>query len=106
MTVLIATLIRLPYGTLGDVYTPVNIQFAGIYPTIVLLLVSRQGALNETVIFTFQDKSNPQERAPDVSNLDTIEFGDNPHVNSSFGETETAADATHNGSMISYRSQA
>ncbi len=26
--VLIATVIRLPFGTLGDVYTPVNVQFA------------------------------------------------------------------------------
>ncbi|KAK0499654.1 hypothetical protein EDD18DRAFT_1329813 [Armillaria luteobubalina] len=106
LTVLVASLIRLPYGTLGDVYTPVNIQFAGIYPAIVLLLVSRQGALNETVIFTSQDKSNPQERAQHVSNLDTIEFGDNPHANSSFGETETFGDATRNASMISHRSQA
>ncbi|KAK0491421.1 hypothetical protein IW261DRAFT_1437574 [Armillaria novae-zelandiae] len=105
LTVLVATLIRLPYGTLGDVYTPVNIQFAGIYPTIVLLLVSRQGALNETVIFTFQDKSNPQERAQAVSNLDTIEFGDNPRANSSFGETETFGDATRNASMVSRHSQ-
>ncbi|KAK0230369.1 hypothetical protein IW262DRAFT_1453287 [Armillaria fumosa] len=106
LTVLVTSLIRLPYGTLGDVYTPVNIQFAGIYPTIVLLLVSRQDALNETVIFTFQDKSNPQERAQDVSNLDTIEFGDNPRANSSFGETETFEDATRNASMVSHRSQA
>ncbi|PBK66936.1 hypothetical protein ARMSODRAFT_938665 [Armillaria solidipes] len=102
ITVLIATVIRLPFGTLGDVYTPVNVQFAGIYPTIVLILVSRQGELNESVMFTDQDKSNTQERAQDVSNLDTIEFGDNPHVNSSFGETQTFADVTHHESMVSH----
>ncbi|PBL02983.1 hypothetical protein ARMGADRAFT_1058229 [Armillaria gallica] len=101
--VLIATVIRLPFGTLGDVYTPVNVQFAGIYPAIVILLVTYRGELNETVLFT----SRGQNNAPaDVSNLDTIEFGGNPHVNSSFRETETAADVTHNGTMISHRSQA
>ncbi|KAF9258490.1 hypothetical protein L218DRAFT_799160, partial [Marasmius fiardii PR-910] len=36
---LVFTVIRLPFGTLGDLYTPVNIQIAGIYPLVVLLLV-------------------------------------------------------------------
>ncbi|KAK0243211.1 hypothetical protein EDD85DRAFT_761205 [Armillaria nabsnona] len=98
--VLIATVIRLPFGTLGDVYTPVNVQFAGIYPTIVILLVTYRGELNETILFASQGQSN----APaDVSNLDTIEFG-NPHVNSSSGETETFAGVAHNGSMVSHHS--
>ncbi|KAK0444380.1 hypothetical protein EV421DRAFT_2018673, partial [Armillaria borealis] len=93
--VLIATLIRLPDGTLGDVYTPVHVQFAGIYPAVVLLLVSHRGELNQTVVFTSQGQNN----ALNVSNLATIEFGNNPHVNSSSGETETFADVAHNGSM-------
>ncbi|KAK0461718.1 uncharacterized protein EV420DRAFT_1526815 [Desarmillaria tabescens] len=106
ITVLIATVIRLPFGTLGDVYTPVNVQFAGIYPTIVLL-VSHQGELNETAMFTFQsDKSNPPEQSPNVSNLDAIEFGGNPHLSSSFGKTETFADVRHSGSIASRSSQA
>ncbi|PBL02978.1 hypothetical protein ARMGADRAFT_955675 [Armillaria gallica] len=101
LVVLIATVIKLPDGTLGDVYTPVNVQFAGIYPAIVLLLVNRQGELNETVMFTSQGQNN----APvDVSNLDTIEFGNNPHINSSSGETEAFADVAHNGSIISHHS--
>ncbi|KAK0230367.1 hypothetical protein IW262DRAFT_397172 [Armillaria fumosa] len=103
LVVLIATLIRLPDGALGDVYTPVNVQFAGIYPAIVLLLINRQGELNETIIFTSQGQDN----APvDVSNLDTIEFGNNPHINSSSREAQTFAHVSHTGSTISYRSQA
>ncbi|KAJ7141386.1 hypothetical protein C8R44DRAFT_974912 [Mycena epipterygia] len=52
ITVLLSSLIRLPQGTLGDLYTPVNVQIAGAYPTIVLLLVSTQRSLNES---TFSD---------------------------------------------------
>ncbi|KAJ7105424.1 hypothetical protein C8R43DRAFT_1046827 [Mycena crocata] len=52
ITVLLASLIRLPHGTLGDLYTPVNVQIAGAYPTIVLLLVGRQRSLSEP---TFAD---------------------------------------------------
>ncbi len=119
--VLIATVIRLPFGTLGDVVyssqrpvrslcsltivlaSQIDHLNQGIYPAIVILLVTYRGELNETVLFT----SRGQNNAPaDVSNLDTIEFGGNPHVNSSFRETETTADVTHNGTMVSHRSQA
>ncbi|THU80954.1 hypothetical protein K435DRAFT_938502, partial [Dendrothele bispora CBS 962.96] len=40
ITVLVAILIPLKVGTLGDIYTPVNVQLAGMYPVAVLLLVS------------------------------------------------------------------
>ncbi|KAJ7723557.1 hypothetical protein B0H16DRAFT_339457 [Mycena metata] len=46
--VLLSSLIRLPQGTLGDLYTPVNVQIAGAYPTIVLLLVSTKRSLSES----------------------------------------------------------
>ncbi|KAF7376407.1 hypothetical protein MSAN_00056200 [Mycena sanguinolenta] len=45
---LAANFIRLPYGTLGDLYSPVNYQIAGAYTPIVLLLVSTQKSLSET----------------------------------------------------------
>ncbi|PSR77963.1 hypothetical protein PHLCEN_2v7621 [Hermanssonia centrifuga] len=45
---LFATFIRLPYGTLGDIYTPINVQIAGIYPTIVLVLVGLERSMNDT----------------------------------------------------------
>ncbi|KAF7350230.1 hypothetical protein MVEN_01326400 [Mycena venus] len=51
---LLAALIRLPYGTLGDLYSPINVQIAGAYPPIVILLVSAKRSLNET---TFSDSS-------------------------------------------------
>jgi len=46
---LFSSLIHLPQGTLNDLYTPINIQLAGVYPSIVLLLVSTQKSLNESV---------------------------------------------------------
>ncbi|TCD60802.1 hypothetical protein EIP91_009502 [Steccherinum ochraceum] len=49
ITVLVATVIRLPVGTFGDLYTPVNVQIAGIYPIIVLLLVNHERSLDRTV---------------------------------------------------------
>ncbi|KAF7315673.1 hypothetical protein MIND_00082900 [Mycena indigotica] len=51
---LAGSVIRLPQGTLGDLYMPVNVQIAGAYPSIVLLLVSRRNSLNES---TFIDSS-------------------------------------------------
>jgi len=67
-TVLVSSLIRLPFGTLGDLYTPVNIQFAGAYPTIVLLLVSLQRSLSGTTQFS-SVPSQPMEfeRSPHIS---------------------------------------
>ncbi|KAJ6543272.1 hypothetical protein DFH09DRAFT_1368040 [Mycena vulgaris] len=51
VTTMVAALIRLPAGgALGDLYTPVNIQIAGAYPPVVLLLLSMQNSLNETTI--------------------------------------------------------
>ncbi|KAJ7881412.1 hypothetical protein B0H13DRAFT_935198, partial [Mycena leptocephala] len=54
LTVLTASLIRLPQGTLGDLYTPVNVQIAGAYPCVVLLLVSTTKSLSES---SFTDDS-------------------------------------------------
>ncbi|KAJ7217756.1 hypothetical protein GGX14DRAFT_597785 [Mycena pura] len=44
----VSSVIRLPHGTLNDLYTPVNIQLAGAYPSIVLLLVGATKLLNES----------------------------------------------------------
>ncbi|KAF5388957.1 hypothetical protein D9757_005028 [Collybiopsis confluens] len=48
-TVLIATVIPVKLGTLGDLYTPVNVQLAGIYPVVVLLLITHDKSLDRTV---------------------------------------------------------
>ncbi|THU92709.1 hypothetical protein K435DRAFT_671666, partial [Dendrothele bispora CBS 962.96] len=54
---LICSLFRLPAGTVGDIYMPVNIQFAGLYPIIVLLFVNQQQYYQNTV-FTFTIPTN------------------------------------------------
>ncbi|KIK53789.1 hypothetical protein GYMLUDRAFT_250113 [Collybiopsis luxurians FD-317 M1] len=46
---LIFSVIPLKIGTVGDLYTPVNVQLAGIYPLVVLLLVTHNLTLDETV---------------------------------------------------------
>ncbi|KAJ7913401.1 hypothetical protein B0H13DRAFT_2005150, partial [Mycena leptocephala] len=61
LTVLIASLIRLPQGTLGDIYTPINVQNAGVYPPAVLLLVSMQRSLSETTFLNTFEGSTPSQ---------------------------------------------
>ncbi|KAF8210628.1 hypothetical protein K438DRAFT_2011956 [Mycena galopus ATCC 62051] len=57
---LASILIKLPYNTLGDLYTPVYFQMAGAYTPIVLLLVSMQKSLHETSFLgTILDDVNP-----------------------------------------------
>ncbi|KAK7005868.1 hypothetical protein R3P38DRAFT_3040069 [Favolaschia claudopus] len=48
LIVFISAFIRLPHGTVGDLYQPINTQIAGAYPTIVLLLVSTKKSLSES----------------------------------------------------------
>ncbi|KAJ7680706.1 hypothetical protein DFH06DRAFT_1315450 [Mycena polygramma] len=44
---------KLPTGnTLGDLYTPINVQLAGAYPAVVLLLVSSHGSLTSNIPFS------------------------------------------------------
>ncbi|KAJ7141446.1 hypothetical protein C8R44DRAFT_246963 [Mycena epipterygia] len=77
LTVLVASLIRLPQGTLGDLYTPINVQIAvsfysafpvvqsnslyaqGAYPLVVLLLVTMQRSLTETTFLNTFEGSAP-----------------------------------------------
>ncbi|EJD37081.1 hypothetical protein AURDEDRAFT_188167 [Auricularia subglabra TFB-10046 SS5] len=47
---IVAMTIRLPYGTLGDLYTPVNVQLAGMYPTLVILIVSLRMSVQESTM--------------------------------------------------------
>ncbi|KAJ7077298.1 hypothetical protein B0H15DRAFT_955169 [Mycena belliarum] len=59
LVVLVSTLIRLPHGTLGDIYTPIAVQIAGAYPSVVLLLVSMQRSLNDTTFLDTFEASTP-----------------------------------------------
>ncbi|KAF9069465.1 hypothetical protein BDP27DRAFT_1325395 [Rhodocollybia butyracea] len=45
--VIVASIIRLPGGTLGDLYTPVNLQLAGIYLLVVLIMVNKNLTLDK-----------------------------------------------------------
>ncbi|KAF7315752.1 hypothetical protein MIND_00091100 [Mycena indigotica] len=40
--------IRLPHGTLGDIYTPVTVHISGAYPLIVFLLIKEEMSLDKT----------------------------------------------------------
>ncbi|KAF9065955.1 hypothetical protein BDP27DRAFT_1331344 [Rhodocollybia butyracea] len=59
-----ASLIRLPYGTLGDVLTPASFQIAGIYPLAVLLLVNRDSPLKRSVFASTIPISIPHDSQP------------------------------------------
>ncbi|KAF7357678.1 hypothetical protein MVEN_00813400 [Mycena venus] len=59
VTVLVSSLIRLPHGTLGDIYTPINVQIAGSYPPIVLLFVSMERSLDETTFLNTSETPTP-----------------------------------------------
>ncbi|KIK62790.1 hypothetical protein GYMLUDRAFT_242432 [Collybiopsis luxurians FD-317 M1] len=48
LTMLVSSVIPLKDGTLGDLYTPVNSQIAGIYPVAVLLLIIHDQTNNKT----------------------------------------------------------
>ncbi|KAJ7772722.1 hypothetical protein DFH07DRAFT_803008 [Mycena maculata] len=88
LTVLVSSLIRLPHGTLGDIYSPVNTLIAGAYPSVVILLVRMHKSLSETTFLnTFENsaRSRPelmasgttsrnQKSAPTLS----IHFARNP----------------------------
>jgi len=55
---LASLVIHLPLGTLGDLFQPVTVQLAGMYPITVLLLVYRDRSLNHTSANTFSTVVN------------------------------------------------
>ncbi|KAJ8095742.1 hypothetical protein PM082_022849 [Marasmius tenuissimus] len=72
ITVLITTVIRLPVGTVGNIYTPINTQIAGMYPIVVLLLVSHGKTLENTVFPRNTSNNNP---ASEAGPLESMRFG-------------------------------
>ncbi|KAK7044001.1 hypothetical protein VNI00_008169 [Paramarasmius palmivorus] len=85
---LISSLIRLQDGTLGDIYTPINIQIAGIYPIVVLLLVSRGQSLDQTVFNRTEEHRAPRTRE---SELDSMRF----NVRTTVARPELSLRLTH-----------
>ena len=80
---LIFTLVKLPYGTVGDIYTPLNLQFAvsmfarsmhtscayelfdsavrngasqGMYPAVVIVLINLRRSNNNTIQWKMTEK--------------------------------------------------
>ncbi|KAJ3551195.1 hypothetical protein NM688_g4851 [Phlebia brevispora] len=51
--VVVFSLVRLPFGTVGDIYTPVQVQIAGIYPTLIVVLVALEQTFNKTASIKF-----------------------------------------------------
>ncbi|KAE9398312.1 hypothetical protein BT96DRAFT_976447 [Gymnopus androsaceus JB14] len=75
ITFLLTSLIRLEYGTLGDIYTPVTFQLAGIYPIVVILLVNQGSSMDKTVFMSaIPHHSNSARTYSDESHLETMRF--------------------------------
>ncbi|KAH9992592.1 hypothetical protein BJV77DRAFT_962219 [Russula vinacea] len=77
-TVLASCLIRLPFGTLGDILAPVGVQLAGIYPIIVLLVADQTSSPKSTpfhsssfVIHNNEDQPPPLEPLNFAPGLDS-----------------------------------
>ncbi|KIK61018.1 hypothetical protein GYMLUDRAFT_115449, partial [Collybiopsis luxurians FD-317 M1] len=49
ITALVTLFIRIEFGTVGDLYTLVNFQIAGIYPILVLLVVNKDYSMDKTI---------------------------------------------------------
>ncbi|KAF9257700.1 hypothetical protein L218DRAFT_910207 [Marasmius fiardii PR-910] len=80
ISTLVFAVIRLPVGTLGDFYTPVNIQIAGMYPLVVLLLVNHGRSLEQTMFGKDTTNNAPRSMARisnDHRTLETIRFRSN-----------------------------
>ncbi|THU80945.1 hypothetical protein K435DRAFT_767657 [Dendrothele bispora CBS 962.96] len=113
ITVLIATVVPLEVGTLGDIYTPVNVQLAGMYPVAVLLLVSGEYSM-EPEFFSGStvgsERGNREsgvsvravDRYREVSRLESIRFRTvgtiEPGEDSTDSESEQAVQLTPTGS--------
>ncbi|KAJ7902142.1 hypothetical protein B0H14DRAFT_1271216 [Mycena olivaceomarginata] len=82
LLVLAFSFIRLPYNdTLGDFFTPVNVQIAGAYTPIVLLLVSMQKSLDETSFLGTIPDANPMPQIKEISTeavRESTQFGTPP----------------------------
>jgi len=90
LTVLMATVIKLEHGTLGDIYTPVNFQIAGIYPIVVILLVNQGTSMDKTVFMSTIPHHSSSAHNHQGSRLETMCF-DIPVDSSRRSSSETAS---------------
>ncbi|KAJ7320916.1 hypothetical protein DFH08DRAFT_789132 [Mycena albidolilacea] len=89
LAVLPASLIRLPQGTLGDLFTPVYVQIAGAYPTIVLLLVSTNKSLSDSSFHDDKPIHFARNPAVSASGTDTFMSGTDTISDISFARPST-----------------
>ncbi|KAH8103609.1 hypothetical protein BXZ70DRAFT_742410 [Cristinia sonorae] len=110
ITVLVATVIRLPVGTFGDLYTPVNVQLAGIYPIVVLLLVNHERSLDHTMFVNsvavhvsgMASTGNPTRSA--ARPMSTVLFRSNPSRASSQSHTTITSESGSPGMSFDTKS--
>ncbi|KAJ7072053.1 hypothetical protein C8F01DRAFT_225998 [Mycena amicta] len=63
---LVTSLIRLPYNTLGDLYTPISVLMAGAYTPTILLLVNSKRSLSDASFLGSMDLSDNDPPQIDV----------------------------------------
>ncbi|KAJ3879854.1 hypothetical protein F5051DRAFT_401412 [Lentinula edodes] len=93
MTILVATVIPLPLGTLGELCAPVNLQFAGIYPLIVLIVLNKSRTLDSAVT-VFHNDHTDRLVASFTTVVDTESWGSDTVV------TELGLALTRNVSLV------
>ncbi|KAH9998433.1 hypothetical protein BJV74DRAFT_904642 [Russula compacta] len=97
VSVLASLVIHLPFGTLGDIFMPVAVQLAGMYPIIVLLLVDQGRSLNSTSY----DSSGPITNAGggQSSRMGSMTFAPGPAVvlgsQNALGKTKPPSTGIH-----------
>ncbi|KAJ7267546.1 hypothetical protein B0H12DRAFT_1097607 [Mycena haematopus] len=81
LILVLGALIRLPYGTIGDLYGPIHLHIAGAYPPAVILLanMNRRPLSEKTILDSTFSGSSPlhplQFASADVSPSTTIRAG-------------------------------
>lgn len=123
-TILISTIIKLPYGTLGDIYTPVNLQIAvrrftftkiylstqaviiidilqGIYPAIVIVLVGLQRTMNDTTYWQSTEPTVKASRSAPSAVASQIQFTRDPAVYKTASMSTSLEDLDMKGELLS-----
>ncbi|KAJ3555401.1 hypothetical protein NM688_g2598 [Phlebia brevispora] len=98
IVLLIAAFIRLPWGTLGDYYNPVYLEFAGVYPTVVVVMAHFKYTLDHTTfhqsdaVSSAGQQNRNETNAQELSSCSRLssfaQFGNELHFNE--GEELTA----------------
>ncbi|KAI0260419.1 hypothetical protein BC834DRAFT_973431 [Gloeopeniophorella convolvens] len=76
LIMLVSTFIHLPNGTIGDIYSPVNTQIAGLYPIVVLLLADQEYSLEKTLFISYETAAAAEQtgRISHPETLETLRF--------------------------------